>query len=110
MFGVGIAERGENFSPDPEIGVAHVRAFRNFGETERELAKLRDESPHACRRSFRKACRFSVYQLRRQQVCVRDLLCADYLKSESPRRSASRRLLPSARAWKRRDRRRTRKR
>ena len=41
MFRVRIAERREDFSAGPEIGMIHMRAVRNFGETQRDLPKLR---------------------------------------------------------------------
>src|SRR6266700_3557269 len=39
---VGIAKRGEDFSGDAEVGVAHVRALFGFGEGEGDLAEVFD--------------------------------------------------------------------
>ena len=40
VFVVGIAERREYFSTNPEIGMVHVCVFANTGQTEGETTKL----------------------------------------------------------------------
>jgi len=36
----GMAERGENFPADPEIGMGHVRALDRFGQGKSQAAKV----------------------------------------------------------------------